>query len=328
MRILLVDADSKIPNIALMKLASWHKVQGNEVNLHTLQIPYYPHKRRKKVVQAVGYGKVYVSGIFSGVGAYIDMRVSKNTAVTYGGTGFEVSSKLPVGVASLPCDYSLYPGNETSYGFMSRGCIRRCSFCCVPEKEGGLKYIEGWQSIVKHKRVEFLDNNFLALPEHKKILKELRDSGTRCRFMQGLDIRLVDDENAALLAELRYMGEYIFAFDNVKALKLVAKGLSILKRHISKPWRIKMYVYIHPRMPILEDIVFRVEWLRENRVLPYIMRDASCFDSKNNMFYTDMASWCNQPGIFKGLKFTDFLSRRHTNSDRINISSSIYAGIL
>ena len=33
MRVLLVDVDSKIPNLALMKIGAWHKTQGDETGL-------------------------------------------------------------------------------------------------------------------------------------------------------------------------------------------------------------------------------------------------------------------------------------------------------
>ena len=32
-RVCLIDVDSKIPNVALMKVSAWHKVNGDEVKL-------------------------------------------------------------------------------------------------------------------------------------------------------------------------------------------------------------------------------------------------------------------------------------------------------
>ena len=34
MKVGLVDVDSKIPNLALMKASAWHKAQGDEVKLY------------------------------------------------------------------------------------------------------------------------------------------------------------------------------------------------------------------------------------------------------------------------------------------------------
>ena len=42
MKVLLVDADSTIPNIALMKLSTYHKAMGDDVELVSANLPYYP----------------------------------------------------------------------------------------------------------------------------------------------------------------------------------------------------------------------------------------------------------------------------------------------
>ena len=121
---------------------------------------------------------------------------------------------MPDEIEKLAPDYSVYPDNDTSYGFITRGCIRNCGFCYVPKKEGNIKKVCDIDQIVRHKKVEFLDNNILAYPTHKVILQELIDKKIKCSLNQGLDIRLIDRENSTLLSKLRYMGCYIFAFDD------------------------------------------------------------------------------------------------------------------
>jgi len=46
MKVLLIDADSTIPNIALMKLSAWHKSLGDDVELVRVNLPYYPNKKK------------------------------------------------------------------------------------------------------------------------------------------------------------------------------------------------------------------------------------------------------------------------------------------
>jgi hypothetical protein len=46
----------------------------------------------------------------------------------------------------------------------------------------------------------------------------------KCEFNQGLDFRLVNDENLDALSKLNYMGEYIFAFDEPKYQPLLEKS--------------------------------------------------------------------------------------------------------
>jgi len=54
-----------------------------------------------------------------------------------------------------------------------------------------------------------LDNNFLASPKWKEKLLEIIDRGIKVSFCQGLDIRLITQENARLLAE---SGSYDWKF--------------------------------------------------------------------------------------------------------------------
>lgn len=115
----IVDVDSKIPNLALMKLSRFHKERGDKVEL------FLP-------LAANLYDKVYVSKIFK----YSDMpHYVDPDQMEIGGTGFDLKVSLPPEVECLQPDYSLYryPHN---IGFTMRGCRFRCKFCVVPEKEG------------------------------------------------------------------------------------------------------------------------------------------------------------------------------------------------
>ena len=320
-KILLVDVDSKIPNLALMKLSTYYKNLGYNIILNRLSLTYYPNKNKERIIDGKGFEKVFVSTIY---------RINKNkikvincNEVQFGGVGHELTKKLPKEIDDLDEDYSIYPENDKSYGFITRGCIRNCYFCVVPKKEGKIYKYRNIDQIVKHKEVILMDNNILAFKNHKKILKELIDKKIRCQFNQGLDIRLIDDENAELLSKLRYIGNYIFAFDDLRLEKIIEEKLKILKKYIKSDWRIKMFLYCHPRMQ-LKDIVYRVNWCKRNRVLPYLMRDELCWSSEFHNFYTDLTSWCNQPGLFKNMTFNQFMQKRTNNLSRRNKSIGLY----
>ena len=95
---------------------------------------------------------------------------------------------------------------KKSIVFTTRGCIRKCPFCVVPKIEGKMK--ETKFSILplihpNHNEVVIWDNNFLASPFAKNILIELRDGGYRADFNQGLDARLMTEEFAGLLADVK-----------------------------------------------------------------------------------------------------------------------------
>jgi hypothetical protein len=232
----------------------------------------------------------------------------------FGGTGVDLKTTLPDVVEDYDPDYSIYPDNDTSYGFLSRGCIRKCSFCVVPEKEGPIRKVSDISKILRHKKVNFLDNNILALPECAEILTELADRKIKVYFNSGLDIRLVTDCTSLLLSRLNYLGDYLFSFDSLAYLPLVSAGLSRMSWR--KDWQIKFNIYTHPDMAFHETTQ-RVLWCSKNKTLPYIMRDITCWDSPFSDFYVDLAAWCNQPNLFKKIDFKTFLQKRHpTNSQR------------
>jgi len=314
MKILLIDADSTIPNLALMKLAQFYR----DVSFSRLYIPYYQNRRKQvHYVDTTGYDKVFCSVVFNGNANFV-----KGDNITFGGTGYSLSIELPLEIENLDPNYSIYPENDTSYGFITRGCIRNCKFCCVPQKEGWIRQVSTIDRIVRHKKVKFLDNNILAFPDHLKILDELVSRKVKCQFNQGLDIRLVNNENSDLLSRMNYWGEYTFAFDDISYMEVIEKKMDILNWR--KDWQFRFFVYTHPNMSI-DNIVRRIRWLRKNRCLPYVMRDISCWKSKHRNFYTDLASWCNQPNLFKKMDFDAFLDKRHIkNKNRVETSYNLY----
>lgn len=323
MRVLLVDVDSTIPNLALMKLSSYHKSLGDQVELIRCNVSYYPSRRAHPVaIRTDKWDKTYVSAIFKGT--LDSVKFIGGGDVTFGGTGVDLTTRLPDAVEQCPMDYSIYPDNDTAYGFISRGCDRKCYFCVVPQKEGRVHQVESdlTKIIGGFKKVKFMDNNFLQLPNHLQILEWLVEHGVRCQFNQGLDVRLITPENSALLARLNYMGEYVFAFDDWKYRRFIERQLQMLGW--LKPWGAKFYVYVHPDMAHGET-VSRIEWLRQRKMLPYVMRDIACWSSDESDFYTDLAAYANQPNIIKKLDFYQFCEKRHANKVRAAESSVKWA---
>jgi len=77
-------------------------------------------------------------------------------------------------------------------------------------------------------------------------------------------------------------------------------------------------------MDIEKDVVYRVKWCKENNVLPYLMRDHSCWKSKHREFYIDLCAYCNQPSIFKKMTFKEFMGKRTNNLERRKSSIKLY----
>jgi len=309
MKILLVDCDSTIPNLAICRLYAYWVSLGCFISFIKLGIPVYG-KPKQKTIDCTGYDMAFISAIFDTTPKHINI-ISGDCKVDCGGTGYDIKKKLPPEIDSCKPDYSLYPENDTSYGFIYRGCFRSCDFCIVPEKEGSIhQEVRSVTELIQHKKIKFLDNNFLGGINHKQFLRELIDLKIPCQFNQGLDIRLVDDETAKLLSELRYIGEYIFAFDHIEDKKTIEEKLAVVRKHIPNLWRIKFFIYCHPKMDIVSDVYARILWCKENKVLPYFMRDLSCWQSENAQTYNDFSAWCNQPGIFKNHTYEQFCIKR------------------
>ncbi|GAI38731.1 unnamed protein product, partial [marine sediment metagenome] len=142
------------PNLALMKLSAFHKARGDEVYLN------FPLERPDIT---------YASCVFT----WNKKRISTapNEAVV-GGSGIDLTTELPPEVEHIMPDYSLYPRVDFSLGFTSRGCIRKCPWCIVPEKEGQIKprsrIYEFWDR--RHRKITLLDNNLLAAPNWQQTM--------------------------------------------------------------------------------------------------------------------------------------------------------------
>lgn len=120
-------------------------------------------------------------------------------------------------------DYQ-YPVNDAYFGYASRGCIRKCSFCGVPKLEGGQRIMPPISKLVRgiddsygiKKDLILMDNNFSAAPNFNEVVAEIRDLGftpgarlkrngtvskRRVDFNQGVDARLLS-KNLNLLKGL------------------------------------------------------------------------------------------------------------------------------
>lgn len=323
MRILLVNVDSRW-NMAIRRMYNYYR-QDHNVKMIDLGLSGYPHKKRKEI-DGSEYDEVYVSNIF-------DINKDRVTVtgcdrVFFGGIGSrDPDRKLPPEIENTEPYY--FPEEDTSHGFITRGCIRKCWFCKVPKYEGKLQVYNRVENIVKHKKAKFYDNNILAYKGCLDVFQWLIDHKIKCEFNQGLDFRLVNDENLALLAKLNYMGDYIFAFDDPKYEPLLEKKIVLMKKYIPEPWRLKFYIYIADGMDI-SQLIRRVEWCRSHECKPYVMRDANTWGSACEKFYIDYASYCNQPAYFKKVSFEEYLHIRHDyryktpNLARIEFSLSIY----
>jgi hypothetical protein len=292
MRILLVDVDSKLPNLALMKLSAWHKAQGDQVGFHVSD----PEK-------------VYVSCIFKQNAANIRgiQTFYPDAEVEMGGPGYDLHKDLPPEIEFVMPDYSIYPEMDFSLGFSTRGCIRNCYFCIVPEKEGQL---HRWQ----HPRdfhndafskIMLLDNNWLADEEwFFETSAWIRDQGLYLRE-GGMDIRLMTNEIARRLKELKWYSKLKFAFDNDRDQQAVLEGIRILKdAKVDIRGSVWFYVYLNDNSDkAFESALARCRFLKENGTGAFVMFN---IENKPSRRTNDLRRWANKPWVFWKVDFDQY----------------------
>lgn len=275
MRIGLIDVDgSNFPSIPLMKLSAWHKKQGDHVEWY--QPLFSGHM-----------DIVYMSKVFSFSPDYeyfIDADEIRRGGIGYAISlvdGKEVYDKskdlpLPEEIEHIYPDYTLYPEltKDTAYGFLTRGCPRNCSFCHVVSKEGQYSrkvadLSEFWSG---QKHIVLCDPNILACPDWKDLLQQLVDSNARVNFNQGLDIRMMTEEKAQILAKIKIDAIH-FAWDRYEDYDIITPKFEEFRKH-SKIRHKDLQVYVlcgdSERVVRREDLE-RIYWLRDHGYAPYVM---------------------------------------------------------
>lgn len=233
MKIGLHDADAEhiknksFPNYALMKISAYHKLLGDTVEWWN---PLYI------------YDKVYSSKIFDFTDENPYIKLLDN--VVYGGTGYDITGKLPEEIEVMYPDYSIYPNCDYAIGFITRGCPNNCIWCLVPQKEGSIKPYREWKHLVRKdtEKIVLMDNNILASNYGIGQLKSLIGSSIRIDINQGMDIRLVTEDTVKIFKELKWIRFIRFSCDTTAQLpyfETVMKWFKEYKVGISK-----VFVYV------------------------------------------------------------------------------------
>ena len=208
MKIGLIDVDGhNFPNLPLMKLSAWHKSRGDHVEWYDPM--FSGHMDR-----------VYMSKVFTFSEDYLWCIDADE--IVKGGTGYyypDGGKPLPSDIEHIYPDYSIYYDKlpkvkDTAYGFLTRGCPRGCDFCIVKDKEGGCStkvanLSEFWKD---QKNIVLLDPNMFACREWRELSRQLIDCGAWVDFSQGCDIRMMTDEKAEYLKQMK-IKQIHFAWD-------------------------------------------------------------------------------------------------------------------
>ena len=306
MRVGLIDVDGhNFPNLALMRISSYHKARGDTVEWWWSDF--------------IHYDLVYMSKIFSD--AYspdVDEPMNADQVIK-GGTGYCISlgedgkehfdkSKnvlLHPEVEAMFPDYSIYPQFPFAVSMTSRGCPRGCAFCHVATKEGrcAVKVADVSDFWNGQDDIQVLDPNITACRQKRELFAQYLDTGALIEFNQGLDIRLLNDDDMADLNKMRLKTIH-FAWDNPtddleKKFRNFANGF----RRNSNIGMVYVLVNFNSTM---EQNLYRIRVLAEMGYDPYVM----VYDKAHAPAeIKHLQRWCNNKIIFKSCpRFEDYIA--------------------
>ena len=278
MRVRLTHLDGKLPNLALMKLAHWHRGQGDEVTFN---------RKVQPEMFEPAYDVVYGSAIFGFSRRLLEAFQGQWPGAVVGGTGTDSLQTVEqlLGVDEYEhYDYSDYPAYQGSIGFTQRGCRLRCDFCVVPKKEGRPRSVNRitdiWRGAPYPRHLHLLDNDFFGQPEEqwKARVAEILDGGFKVCFNQGINIRLITEESAQWIARLPYYDDgfktrrLYTAWDNLKDEAIFFRGVDALERAGVPPTHLLVYMLVGYRPgETMAEIMYRFERMTARGIRPYPM---------------------------------------------------------
>jgi hypothetical protein len=259
-RILLIEPEyrTKYPPLGLMKISTFHKAKGDEVVFY---------KGTNAALRDQNWDTIYITTLFTFQWKItIDtikfyQRNKFKSEVQVGGilasllrndlrneTGIEPHFGLWDEIDNLRPDYTMLDGrhyylNNSSLAYTTKGCPNHCSFCAVHILEP--KYVNyiplRRQLDESRKDLILLDNNVLASSEFDRIIKDIKTSGfykgarfrngqRRVDFNQGIDARLLTEQNMFLLSQIAIVPLRI-AFDDVKLTKTYIDKIRLASKY-------------------------------------------------------------------------------------------------
>lgn len=219
MRVLLVEPNykNKYPPMGLMKISTYHKMQGDDVHfvkginpnidleiwdriyittLFTFDFEISVNTINHYMRLTTNINTLYVGGIMASL---MPEKIIEATGIARDHilTGLFTDTSVVgdnnnINIDQLPLDYDIleeidykYPAGDNYFAYITRGCPNHCSFCAVPILEPNFhvtnNIIEQINTIDRKygpkRHLLLLDNNILNAPNLKELVDDLCNAG-------------------------------------------------------------------------------------------------------------------------------------------------------
>lgn len=302
MNIGLIDVDGKgvrFPNLALMKLSAWHKSENDNVEWYT---PF------------THYDIVYMSRVFT-FSTDWQQPILNADKIVRGGTGYNFN-RLPEPVEYTQPDYSLYRiDNSIAYGFLTRGCCNKCPWCVVPMKEGSIHPYMDIDNIMmfgtsmQKKNAILMDNNVLASDYGLMQIEKIVMRKYRVDFNQAIDARLVTDDIAKLLSQVKWIKRIRFGCDTPSQIGACENAITKLRNY---GYSGEVFLYCIITSDFNESVTRIDHWKCNKHVIPYAQpfKSIGIGQQATPTWQKDLARYTNRKEIYKSLNsFSEFIPR-------------------
>ena len=232
-----------------------------------------------------------------------------------------------VPIEELVPDYSIlehisydYPVRDAYFGYASRGCVRKCSFCGVPKLEGGQREMPPITNLVlgideqfgPKKDLILMDNNVAASNRYKDVIAEIQDLGfersavfespsgkrvkRRVDFNQGVDARILSKTPMYLREMSKICIDPLrIAFDHVGMLRVYQRSVEMAADYgLRSLSNYMLYNFMDTPNDLYRRMRINIElnaqlgiriWSFPMRYLPVTMKDRSHVGKNWNWYY-------------------------------------------